>query len=538
MGRETLGRRTVIIGIDGATFDVLDQLVAAGELPFLGELLKGGVRAELGTIVPALTPPAWTSLMTGRSPGHHGIFDFFRRSGAHSQQIDLLTARDVATETIWSLASRRGMRSTVINFPLTYPAPQIDGFVVPGWMPWRQVKLGCYPKGLYERIKTLPKFNPRDLGFDFSLEEKSIEGCDPSEYEEWISFHIRKERQLFRIMELLMREEPCELTAILFDGVDKLQHLMWRFIDERCLPPEPSDWELAIRRCCLKYFSELDDIMRSIVELAGEEATILVASDHGFGAQSATFFANAWLAENGYLTWADAAPETGEYKTRGLSQIGRHVQLIDWDATKAYALTPSGNGIHIVRQKEPGGPGVPDEEYESLRLEISRGLRDVKHPDGSPLIAEIWTREEAFEGPFLDVAPDLTLVMKDGGLISILSSEEIVAPVDPPVGTHRHEGVFLATGPEIKRGVTLDPLSILDVASMALHGIGAPIPAELEGRVPEEAYLPEALRARPVAIDRDADRAASSTATTDAPELDAEAEEEIARRLRSLGYMD
>ena len=527
---------TVIIGIDGATFAIYDRLIDDGVTPFLGKLIREGVRADLRTIIPALTPPAWTSLMTGRGPGQHGIFDFFRRESASNQRIQLLTSRDVASETIWSLASRHGGRATVINFPLTYPPPEIDGFVVPGWMPWRQVKLGCYPKGLYERIKQLPHFEPKDLGFDFSLEEKSIEGCDPEEYESWIEFHIRKERQLFRILRMLMQEDRCELSAILFDGVDKLQHLMWRFIDPACLGENPSDWELRIRDCCMKYFSELDAIVEEIAELAGPEATLLIASDHGFGAQEATFFANAWLAERGYLTWAKEAPQAKEFAMRGLGMIGHHVQLIDWSKTKAYALTPSGNGIHIVKEQQPGDGGVPESEYQAFRDELISALRTVHHPlRDEPLIEEIWTREDAFDGPFIDLAPDLTLVMSDGGLISILSSEEPVRALDEPTGTHRPEGVFVASGPGMRRGLDAGELSILDVAPVALYALGCAVPENFDGEVPSQIYESDWLAAHPVKRG-DATRAASVDA--EVPELDSEAEEEIARRLRALGYLD
>ena len=74
--------RTLLIGLDGATFDVLDPMMQSGAMPFLKSFFDQGVRANLRTIVPALTPPAWTSLVTGRKPGQHGVFDFFRMESA------------------------------------------------------------------------------------------------------------------------------------------------------------------------------------------------------------------------------------------------------------------------------------------------------------------------------------------------------------------------------------------------------------------------------------------------------------------------
>src|SRR3989304_5609186 len=182
--------RTVLIG---PTFTILVGLRAEGVMPFLKQFTSGGARADLRSVIPPLTPPAWTSLMTGRSPGHPGVFDFFRLASADSRQVRLTTSHDIHCETIWSLASRAGLRVTTLNFPLMFPPPHIDGYVVPGgWMPWRQLRLGCYPPDLSDPLKALPGFNARELAMDPGLEEKAIEGCSQEEDADWIEPHIRR----------------------------------------------------------------------------------------------------------------------------------------------------------------------------------------------------------------------------------------------------------------------------------------------------------------------------------------------------------
>jgi predicted AlkP superfamily phosphohydrolase/phosphomutase len=228
-----MGNQTVLIGLDGATFTILDPLMRDGVMPFLKEFTDLGVRAVLRSVIPPITPPAWTSLMTGRSPGQHGVFDFFLKESPNSHHIRLTTSRDVHTDTIWSIVDRHGLRTTVLNFPLMFPPPRINGYVVAGWMPWRQQRLGCHPADLYDRLKALPGFNARELAMDMDLEGKAIEGCPLEEYEDWIDLHIRRERQWFQILRTLIRADPCELMAVLFDGVDKLEHLFWRFLIPR-----------------------------------------------------------------------------------------------------------------------------------------------------------------------------------------------------------------------------------------------------------------------------------------------------------------
>ena len=532
--------QVMLIGLDGATFAVLNPLMQEGVMPFLQSFVASGVRADLRSVIPALTPPAWTSLVTGRSPGHHGVFDFFCKESPDSYRIRLTTSRDVQAETIWSIANRHGLRAGVLNFPLMFPPPQIDGYVVPGWMPWKQLRLGCSPAHVFDRLKGLPGFNARELALDANLEAKATEGCQPDEYKEWVELHIVREQQWLRVLKMLIHEDPCALTAVLFDGVDKIQHLCWRFIDPAYAGEVRARWEQEVRACCLAYFRQLDDVLAECVRLAGPEATVIMASDHGFGPQRRTFFVNAWLAQQGYLRWAAGNGQHGDQHQMGVGQIARHVYLLDWEHTRAYAPMPSSNGIHIVRATREHPHGVPEAEYESFRDELIEGLRGLQDPvSGEPVVSQVWKREEVFAGPCIDLAPDLTLELQDGGLISIVASDTLVRPRPQPSGTHRPEGIFMARGPRVRQGLRLSSLSILDVAPLLLYSLDVPIPTDFEGRVPTEALESAALQLRPVHTVPPLEMAITepSQTQTDA-DLDAESELTIMQRLRALGYAE
>jgi predicted AlkP superfamily phosphohydrolase/phosphomutase len=534
--------QTILIGIDGATFSILDPLMDEGVMPFFRQFIALGARAELRSVIPPLTPPAWTSLVTGCSPGRHGVFDFFRKEASDSHHIRFMTARDVGCETIWEMVDRHGLRATVLNFPLTFPPPPINGNVVPGgWMPWRQLRLGCHPAGLYDRLKALPGFNPRELAMDMSHEEKVLEGCQQDEYEDWIALHIRRERRWFNVLRYLMQEDPTGLMAILFDGVDKLQHLCWRFLDPAYAEELKLPWEQRVRARSLEYFRQLDELLAEIVQLAGPEATVVLASDHGFGAQARTFFVNAWLQQRGYLAWADGrGPRASDAEVLGMGQLARHVYLLDWERTRAYAPMPSGNGIHIVRADENHPHGVSDAEYDPFRDRLIEELSALKDPfSGESVVSRIWKREEAFAGPYLALAPDLTLELQDGGLVSILASEMPVSPRQEPSGTHRPKGIFIARGPGIRQGARLSALSILDVAPLLLYSLGLPIPEDMEGRVPTEALESATLQDRRVQVEVPPEpNEVEPPPAPVGPVLDEEAEAEILRRLRALGYVE
>ena len=532
--------KTLLIGLDGATFTVLDPLMERGVMPFLRELVAGGVRAELRTIMPPLTPPAWTSLMTGKRPGQHGVFDFFQKESPDSEYFHFASSQDVRSATIWSIASEHGKRVVSLNFPLMFPPPAVEGYVVPGgWMPWRQLRLGCHPPGLFDRLKTLPSFDPKEMALDMKLEAKAIEGCEAEEYADWIRLHSRREERWFEIVRYLVEhEEPADLVAVMFDGPDKLQHLCWRFLDPAFRPAEPTPWEAEIVALCEDYFRRLDGIVRELVELAGPDPTVVLASDHGFGPTWDVLYLNQWLEEHGYLVWADEAPaEASEVPQVGFAQMTRHVFELDWSRTLAYAATPSSQGIHVVRAAEGREP-MSDAEYERLTAEIAEGLLEVRHPEsGRRIVDHVQRRRETFAGPFEELAPDLSLVLNDGAAISILRSDTLVRTRPEPSGNHRPEGIFLATGPGIRTGETADELSIVDVAPLVLYSLDVPVALDMAGQVPEHVLEPGVLERRPP---RYVAGPAAEPPVPSAGEVayDSEDEATILNRLRALGYVE
>jgi predicted AlkP superfamily phosphohydrolase/phosphomutase len=283
----------------------------------------------------------------------------------------------------------------------------------------------------------------------------------------------------------------------------------------------------------------VDGLVGQIVSDAGPEATIIVASDHGFGAQVRTFFVNSWLEQRGDLAWTSGqAPRPGPEQLLGMGHLARHIYQLDWRRTRAYAPMPSGNGIQIVRRDTAHPAGVDETEYESFRERLMDDLLAVKDErTGEPVIARLWRREEIFAGPRMELAPDLTLELTDGGLVSILANGSAVVPRDEPSGTHRPDGIFVARGRSIAAGVEVADLSILDVAPLVLYSLGLPVPEEYEGRVPERVLKPGALDARPVRIAA-SESLALRAVPISAPVLDSEDEAEIMRRLQALGYVE
>jgi predicted AlkP superfamily phosphohydrolase/phosphomutase len=525
--------RTVLIGLDGATFTVLDSLMESGHMPFLKSFMARGAHAELKSTELPLTPPAWTSMITGRTPGHHGVFDFIHcRQTKDGIFFTLNMSYDIRCPTLWSILSRRGMRVAALNFPVSFPPEPVNGVCVPGFVHWRHLKQAVYPPAFYEKMRALPGFDAKFLSMDTDQEFQSIQHLPHGEYESWIIHHTKREERWFDVMQMILTDDPPDLTAVIFDGVDKLQHLCWRFLDPSLRPANPTPWEAKTIDLCLTYFRQVDGYIRQLVATAGPDARIFLASDHGFGPTEVVFFANAWLAQNGYLFWKNQTNGAEGSVTKIADQrIKFQVEDIDWERTTAFALNPSSNGIYIRRSDGAGSPGIVAEKYEEFRRKLVDQLRAVADPDMSGrFFARVLTREEAFPGEASARAPDLTLFMKDHGFISVVASDTVFRRRPEPWGTHHPQGIFIAGGSGIAPLGRMAGLQIVDVAPILLRSLGAPQEEEMEGACPEGLFDD---RAEPIAESREPVPVLEIRPDDGGSEVQAE----VLKRLQAIGYI-
>ena len=530
--------KTLFIGLDGATFTVLNEMTrdlpgVGITMPFLKSFLEKGCRAKLRSTPNPLTPPAWVSIMTGRMPGSHGVYDFIRAEEKDGDvYFTLSDSRDILTETIWSMASRQDRTVVALNFPITAPPRPIAGSLVPGFVPWKHLRRNTTPPELYDRLKAIPDFNPKELAWDFDREKQSLEIMTEEDMENWVRYHIPRDEQWFRIAETLLREDSPDLMAVLFDGVDKLQHQVWKFVDPALVPTNPNEWEKRVRELCLEYFRKLDTYIERLVELAGPDAQVFMASDHGFTATTEVVRINAFLHEKGYLAWKET-DDSEMMKRREATAFAN----LDWENTLAYCRTPSSNGITIRVAKNPGDTGIKPENYETFREKLINDLESFKAPNtGERIIQKIYKREDVYSGAAMQEAPDLTLVLRDYGFVSIRNVLPPVEPREMPAGTHHPDGVFLAGGYGIKSGYQGELHQIVDVTATLIHSLGLPVPKDQEGRVAESFFTEDYLLSSPVVLG--AFGSVEKTKDDQSEDISEEEKEQILAQLQMLGYME
>jgi len=266
------------------------------------------------------------------------------------------------------------------------------------------------------------------------------------------------------------------------------------------------------------------------VTAAGPDVQVFFASDHGFTASHEIVRINAFLAEKGYVGFKPI-PE---------GQAGHNVSksyfaYLDWTKTTAYCRTPSCNGITIRVKRNPGETGIEPEEYERFREQLIRDLEDLKDPaTGERIVTEIHKREDVFPGSAMGDAPDLQLVLRDFGFVSVRNILPIVQERNYIVGTHHPEGVMMAYGPGIEKGKLLGRRHITDVASTLLYSLGLDVPSDFEGVVPPNMFTADHRAAHPITIGAATQN--SNAGTTEA--MDEDEKQQILEQLQMLGYVE
>lgn len=533
--------KTLLIGLDGATFTVLQPFLdGSGEegvvMPFLADMIKNGYSAILKSTNHPLTPPAWTSVVTGRTPGHHGIYDFVRFEDHGDEMFfTLYDARDIRCETLWQIAGREGKNVVSLNFPMMAPPPEISGSLVPGFVSWKHLRRNTWPTSLYDRIAALEDFDPKELSWDFERESQIGEAMPDQELYTWVERHLPRDKQWFNIGKHLLDEDSPDLFALMLDGTDKIQHQAWHVLDPEEWDPASPESLRKVRALVVEYFRQVDGYLADLHKAAGEDCHMVIVSDHGFTGSTKVVRVNKYLESLGYLTYR-ASDGSEAARRRDMANFAN----LDWEKTKAFCPTPSSNGIVIRQQSAQNPNGVAEDEYEWFRDKLIADLLAMTDAEtGEKVITDVLKREDAFPGQAMENAPDLTLILCDHGFVSVKNLDPQVITRPTPIGTHHPDGIFFMSGPGVQamRG---GEMSIVDTTAVVAHAMGLDIPEEFEGVVPGTLYSQEWLADHPVRVAGHAKDGAGTAkaASDDDEEISDDQREEMLAQLRLLGYLE
>ena len=255
--------RVLMIGLDGMTYDVLDPLIEEDVTPAIGRLVREGSRAPLETIFPPLTAAAWTSAVTGKNPGKHGILEFFlRRPGTMEDMAVNQKLRD--SRAIWDLLGDAGIRSIVTNVPCTYPPEQIPGVMISDFLTPGGRRDFVTPDGLLDEIEA--EFGPYRLHLGGTYRRGQIDSVVDELIDE-IEYKTRVNRYLME------REEWGACFTHVW-GTDRIQHELWHLFDPRH-PRHDAEEAKGYRSRVTEYWSRVDDCVAQMVVMTMRHQDVL-----------------------------------------------------------------------------------------------------------------------------------------------------------------------------------------------------------------------------------------------------------------------
>ncbi len=536
-----LARRVLIIGLDGATFDILDPLMKAGRMPHLSELIRTGTAGILDSTKPPITPAAWTTFMTGKGPGRHGIVDF-EKYDVRTNQLSFNSTYEIREKTIWEILSEKGFRVGSINVPMTYPPRRVNGFMISGFETPSVEKDFTYPRELKDEIlRRWPDYNYRS-----DWQRKTFGGDEL--FRRNLGYIERSFEQGCELATFCGEKYGWDVMMVLYKLVDNLQHKAWKYLD-----PKTSDRYPARAEMSAACFASLDRALGGLAQYArSKDAVILVMSDHGHGSLDGKAQPNLLLRQWGYLhiksqlTQATRRAQRimdrlrGRTTKRFAANLGIEHELdLDWSQTRACVMHAGIYGFLYISLKGRQPNGLVDpQDYERVREDLQQRFLSVRsvNPSGEEIqvFPEVHKTEELYhctraEQPWL---PDLLLVPHPG--LAVVRKIRGSHPVRwasryRMEGTHRVEGILVANGPHIRNGATVRG-NIADIAPTLLAAVGLRVPADMEGQV-----LVDLFDTRPT-IEKEPPQAIQ---VAEHEEVYTEAEKEaLTKRLSDLGYLE
>ncbi|MCB9599989.1 MAG: alkaline phosphatase family protein [Sandaracinus sp.] len=546
--------RALVLGLDGADPDVVLALGAA-RLPTLHALMAKGAWARLVSVQPPATLPNWTTFLTGVDPGRHGVFDFTTRQG-YGVRFTAGTVREVPT--LFARLDRLGLRCACLGFPATWPPERLEhGVFVSGWdapVAFEADRSFVWPPALHDEL--VARFGT--LGFDVG----EFDADTPGWHEGLAATLEARIETKIALGEHLLGRGAWDVFALYFGESDTASHHLWAHHDPRS-PRHPGP--TAASDGLSRVYEALDRAVAKLLVAAGPEAELTIVSDHGSGGSSdVALHLNRALAEANLLRFAPSRDHALFRRAKDfaltrlpprlkekLFRLGGAV-LPSWlesrtrfgaiDFSRTLAFSDELNyfpGVWLNQVgREPKG-FVRAADRDAVRRDVAQALKALRDPwTGQPVVLEAWPREELYEGPFVDRAPDLVLrlALRDGYSWNLLPSNgpgPVFTQLPPEEhlgrkgrslpGSHRERGFFVAAGPRVAATGEVDA-HIADASATMLARLDVAPPPDAAGRV-----LFEIL-----------DELGTSAASLPDAELvrGAGDEAEVEARLRALGYVD
>jgi predicted AlkP superfamily phosphohydrolase/phosphomutase len=504
--------RVLVIALAEATLDLIGPWAAGGRLPTIRALLDSGVHGRLRSQIPLVTPQMWGTIVTGRTPGHHGAFDFWQRG--NDGRFRAVNGSNLRHSPVWSLLSARDVPCAVLNVPFTFPPTPIRGFMISGEDAPGAHRSIAAPPTVYDEV--VARFGR------YRLKDVFPGGRKKSDYLTLIPEDVAKQTDAFTY---LLQSREWEFGMVFYSATAIAQHYFWANMTAQA-PDDP------YRSVVEDAYAAVDRAIGRLLDVAGPDTTVFLISECGAGPIRSGVQINTVLERNGFLKRRSQSPRSGgtrslvdklRTQTQGflnrfqldslyywanrLSSIKSWVQSylsrsdIDWAATQAFSHGKEGDIFINLVGREPHGTVSPGAEYERVRDRVIAAFEQLVDPvTGERAAVRVHRREELFHGPMLAWAPDLIIEWRDCAYMPTESERDKESVfverwrrhMDwPTSGAHRVDGVLVASGPGIRSGSEVRNARIIDLVPTWLSCLGVPLPDQLEGQVLSQLFTTE-----------------------------------------------
>jgi predicted AlkP superfamily phosphohydrolase/phosphomutase len=467
--------KVLVVGLDGADWNVIKPLVDDGEMPNLERLMEDGRYGNLTTTLPIESPVAWTSMTTGTTPGKHGIYGFLEKQG---DEFVPTTGENVRKKRVWDYVGEEG-EVVVVNVPQTFPPQKVNGSLVSSYL------------SIEERGYTYPERLQGDLEEINYTTEVLKDGFETGKEQEFLTELNSTVETRTEAANIMLEQRDWKLGFVVYTGLDRLQHYLWNYRDEE------GEESSVIK----DHYRKLDGEIGELLENTDEDTAVMVVSDHGFGPLAKNVYLNTWLRKEGYLQFESKNKANGVLSNLGLTQqnivdllsdigildpvqgffsyIGYNpgeklpepkMSDIDFSKSQAYAGNYGGK-IYLTENIN---------DSDKLLDELETGLKKIQDPEtGKSVFKEVHRAEDIYTGA-MENSPDLILEPRDSyRAVGFLGHQEVVKKPPKKSGTHSRDGIYLIKGPEVESGN--EDANITDIVPTILEVLDIPKSQDIDG---------------------------------------------------------
>jgi predicted AlkP superfamily phosphohydrolase/phosphomutase len=455
-------KKVIVIGLDCATPQLIfDEWV--NDLPNMKKLINSGVYGELESIIPPITVPAWTSMVTGKDPGELGCYGFRNRKDYSYNRLSFANSLAVKDDTLWDILSKEGKKSILIGVPQTYPPKPINGYMISCFLTPSTKNQYTYPSELKEEIEDVADGYMLDVD-DFRSENR----------QKILDDIYKMTEKRFKVARHLIKTKEWDFLMMVEMGIDRIHHRFWKYFDKTHRKYECGS---LFERAIFDYYKYIDKEIGLILSLLDKDTAVLIVSDHGAKKMDGGICINEWLLREGFLAVKEV-PHT-------ITPVEK--LEIDWEKTRTWGEGGYYSRLFLnVKGREPHGVIEP-QDYEKVRDELKEKLEALGDENISPIGTRVYKPQELYK-KCNGIPPDLIVIFGDlhwrsigsvgHGKVHIFENDSGI-----DYANHSQHGIFIMGSLDSTCGKRLTKVHLLDIAPTVLNLFNLKVQNNLHGKV-------------------------------------------------------